>query len=81
MMVFAMHRLVVERQGNYGLVVGLNALYVSFAGVYALPVVLFSGSIGGGLALSALGTVRLAASVFRVKEPLDRGQDGGPGEA
>ncbi len=81
MMVFAMHRLIIERRGNYGIVIGLNALYVSFAGVYALPVVLFTGSIAGGLALSALGIVRLAASLLRVREPLEGHQDGGTGEA
>jgi hypothetical protein len=81
MMVFAMHRLVIERKGNYAVVLGLNGLYVSFAGVYALPVILFTGSIGGGLALSALGIVRLAASLLRVREPANADQGGGPDEA
>ena len=69
MMVFAMHRLVIEREGNYGVVIGLNALYVSFGGVYALPVVLFTGSVVGSLALSTLGIFRFVASLLRVKEP------------
>jgi heme/copper-type cytochrome/quinol oxidase subunit 4 len=79
-MVFAMHRLVVERKSNYGVVMGMNALYVSFAGVYALPVVLFTGSISGGLALSAFGIVRFAASLLRIREPLPGGPDGGTSE-
>ena len=68
MMVYAMRRLVIERKGNYGVVIGLNAVYVSFAGVYALPVFLFTGSVLGGLALSALGIVRLVASLLLVRE-------------
>ena len=69
MMVFAMRRLVIERKDNYGVVIGLNAVYVSFAGVYALPVLLFTGSVVWGLVLSALGIVRLIASLLRVREP------------
>jgi hypothetical protein len=69
MMVFAMRRLVIERKDNYGVVIGLNAVYVSFAGVYALPAVLFTGSVTWGLVLSALGIIRLVASMLSVREP------------
>jgi hypothetical protein len=69
MMVFAMRRLVVEREGNYGVVIGLNALYVFFAAVYAIPVLLITGSVGWGLALCALAPIRLTASQMFVREP------------
>jgi hypothetical protein len=74
LMVFAMRRLELERrpqpgsagQGNRPAVLGLNALYVLFAAVYALPVMLFTGSLSWGLALCSLAVVRLAASFFFV---------------
>lgn len=69
LMVFTMRRLAVERQDNRGLVVGLNALYVFFAAVYALPVLLLTGSIPWGLALSALGIVRFFTGLLFVPVP------------
>jgi hypothetical protein len=67
-MVFAMRRLVVERPGNRRVVVGLNALYVFFASVYAVPVLLLSGSLVWGPLLCGLGIVRLIASLLLVRE-------------
>jgi hypothetical protein len=69
MMVFAIRHLAVERQAADGLVLGLNALFVSFAAVYAAPVLLLSGSLGWGLALAALSPLRLAASLLFVRIP------------
>lgn len=69
MMVFTMRRLVVEREGNYSVVIGLNALYVFFAAVYALLMLLITGSVGWGLALCALAPIRLIASQAFVHEP------------
>jgi len=68
-MVFTMRRLAVERQDNRSLVVGLNALYVFFAAVYALPVLLLTDSIPWGLALSTLGIVRFFTSLHFVPIP------------
>jgi hypothetical protein len=68
-MVVALRRLAVERAGNRGIVLGLNALYVFFAAVYGLPVLLLSGNLGWGLALCGLGVVRLASSLWFVREP------------
>jgi hypothetical protein len=67
-MVFAMRRLLVERRGNRRLVLGLNALYVSFAAVYALPVFLLSGHLPLGWALSGLALARFASSLLFVRE-------------
>jgi hypothetical protein len=69
MMVFAMRRLAAERRGNYGFVLGLNALFVFFAAVYAAPVLLLTGSLGWGLALAVLSVLRLAASLLFVQVP------------
>jgi hypothetical protein len=69
MMVFAMRRLLVERKGNYGFVLGLNAFYVFFAAVYGSPVLLLTGHLSWGLALCGLGVVRLMASLVFVREP------------
>jgi len=71
MMVFTMRRLVIERPGNMRPVLGLNALYVSFAAIYGLPVLLFTGSLTGGLALCALGSVRFITSLILVHEPAE----------
>ena len=67
MMVFAMRRLVEERADNRAVVLGLNLLYVSFAGVYGAPVILLTGHIGWGSALCALGIVRLGTSLAFVR--------------
>jgi hypothetical protein len=69
MMVFLMRRLLAERKGNLGVVVGLNALYIFFAAVYGAPVLLLTGSLGWGLALCSLGLVRLASSLLFVRPP------------
>lgn len=67
LMVFALRRLVIERRGNYGAVLGLNVLYVSFAAVYGLPVLLLTGDLLWGLLLCALTVVRLVSSQLFVR--------------
>lgn len=69
MMVFAMRRLILERPGNYHIVMGLNVLYVLFAAVYAMPVFLLAGSITWGLILCSLGLLRFVTSLSFVPEP------------
>lgn len=77
LMVYALRRLEIERrpaaggagQGNRPAVLGLNVLYVSFAAVYGVPVLLFAGSLGWGLGLSSLALVRLATSLLFVARP------------
>jgi hypothetical protein len=77
LMVYAMRRLELERRpvvggvgrDNRAAVLGLNALYVFFAAVYGIPVMLFTGSLGVGLVLCSLALVRLAASLFFVARP------------
>jgi hypothetical protein len=69
MMIFALRRLAAERMENQGAVLGLNALYVFFAAVYAVPVLLLTGSVGWGLALCGLGLVRFLTSLAFVHEP------------
>lgn len=70
MMVFAMGRLAAEQRGSQRIVFGMNGFYVFFAAVYAVPVLLLTGSIGWGLALCGLGIARLFASLAFVAEPL-----------
>ena len=77
LMVFALRRLEIERppdaggagRGNRPAVLGLNALYVFFAAVYGIPVMLFTGSLGWGLALCSLAVVRLVTSLCFVARP------------
>lgn len=69
MMIFAMRRLAIERSENHGVVFGLNALFVFFAAIYGVPVLLLTGSIGWGFALSGLGLVRFVASLAFVHGP------------
>jgi hypothetical protein len=69
MMIFAMCRLILERPGNYRIVMGLNALYVFFAVVYSVPVFLLAGSMTWGLILCSLGLVRFVTSIVLVSEP------------
>jgi hypothetical protein len=69
LMVYAMRRLLLERQGNHVIVLALNALYVSFAAVYGVPLLLLTGDVGWGLALCSLGILRLVSSVIFVHEP------------
>jgi len=67
-MVLALRRLAIERRSNYGVVLGLNVLYVSFAAVYGLPVLLVTGDLLWGLLLCALSVARLASSLLFVRE-------------
>jgi hypothetical protein len=69
MMVFALRRLAVERQGNRGLVIGLNVFYVFFAAVYGLPVLLLTGNLAWGLTLCGFGLLRFITSLIFVREP------------
>lgn len=69
-MIFALRRLAIERPENTGVVMGLNSLYVSFAAVYGVPVLLITGSVEWSLALCALGIVRFVTSLAFVREPL-----------
>jgi hypothetical protein len=69
MMVLAIRHLAAERPNDQALVMGLTALFVFFAAVYGAPVILLTGSLIWGLALCALGIVRLAASLLLVREP------------
>jgi hypothetical protein len=69
MMVLAIRHLAAERPGNQALALGLNAVFIFFAAVYGVPVLLLTGSLVWGLALCALGLVRLAASLLLVREP------------
>jgi hypothetical protein len=69
LMVVAMRRLGAERPENLGFVWGLNSLYVFFAAVYGLPVLLVTGDLGWGLALCSLGIVRFVTSLAFVREP------------
>jgi hypothetical protein len=68
-MVYAMRRLLIERHGHHAIVLALNALYVFFAAVYGVPVMLLTGDIGWGLALCSLGILRLVSSLIFVHEP------------
>jgi hypothetical protein len=69
MMILAMRRLAAERPNNQLFVLGLNATFTFFAAVYGVPVLLLTGSMAPGLALCALGVVRLIASMLFVREP------------
>ena len=69
MMVLAIRHLAAERSQNQTLALGLNAVFVFFAAVYGIPVLLITGSLGWGLALCALGLARLVASLLFVREP------------
>ncbi len=68
LMVFALRRLSAERSENRRLVWGLNSLYVFFAAVYGLPVLLITGDVAWGLALSGLAAARFATSLAFVQE-------------
>jgi hypothetical protein len=74
LMVYAMRRLLAERRGNHGFVLGLNALFCFFAAVYGAPVLLLTGNLGWGLALCGLGVARLAASLLFATPPQAREQ-------
>ena len=67
-MVFAMRRLGSERRDNLRFVWGLNGLYVFFAAVYGLPVLLITGNVVWGLILCGLGLVRFVTSLLFVRE-------------
>lgn len=68
-MILAMRHLAAERPGNQLLVVGLNTVYVFFAAVYGLPVLLLTGSRVWGWLLCSLALVRLATSLILVQTP------------
>ncbi len=51
------------------LVTVTNALFVFFAAVYGAPVILLSGRVAAGLALCALGLLRLFSALAFVKLP------------
>jgi hypothetical protein len=70
MMVFVMRRLLVERPNNHAFVLGLNAVFVFFAAVYGVPVLLLTGSLSLGLTLCSLGLVRFGASLIFVRAPV-----------
>ena len=67
-MVLALRRLLAERADNQVVVLGLNLLYVAFAGVYGAPVILLTGDAGWGIALCALGFVRLGTSLAFIRD-------------
>jgi hypothetical protein len=69
LMVFALRRLAAERRGNRVAVLGLNAVYVAFAAVYGLPVLLLTGDLVWGLVLCGLSLARLVVSQLLVREP------------
>lgn len=69
LMVFALRRLAAERRDNQVAVVGLNAIFVAFAVVYGLPVLLLTGDLLWGLLLCGLSLVRLASSQRWVRVP------------
>lgn len=69
LMVFAMRRLLVERPSNRRAVTGLNAVYVLFAAIYALPVFFFTGNLAWGWILSALSLLRFATSLIFIRVP------------
>ena len=69
MMVLAIRHLATRQPANHKLTLGLNALFVFFAAVYGVPVLLLTGSLEWGIALCALGLGRLAASLLFVREP------------
>jgi len=73
LMVLAMRQLAAERPNNPALVLIVNAVFCFFAGVYGVPLILVAGSVGWGLALCALGLLRLAASVLFVRVPREAG--------
>lgn len=68
-MVFAMRRLLVERPENRRAVTGLNAVYVLFAAVYALPLFFLTGALEWAWLLSALALLRFATSLLFVRVP------------
>jgi uncharacterized membrane protein YgdD (TMEM256/DUF423 family) len=69
MMVYALRRLAIERESNYRPVHLLNVLYVFFAGVYAAPVMLLTGSLLWGSVLFSLSLVRFVSSLVLVRPP------------
>jgi hypothetical protein len=78
LMVYVMRRLEIERRSkgnstghdNRPAVLGLNALYVFFAAVYGVPILLLTGSLGWGLALCSLAAVRLVTGLIFVGRPV-----------
>jgi len=64
LMVVAIRHLAAQRSNNQALALGLNGVFVFFAAVYGVPVLLVTGSLGWGLALCALGLARLLAGLL-----------------
>lgn len=77
MMVIAIRHLAAERTARPRFVMILNAIFVFFAAVYGVPVVLVTGGLVWGLVLCALGLVRLAASLIFVRAAPAAGGPGG----
>jgi hypothetical protein len=65
-MILAMRHLAKNRPDRPSLVLGLNALFCFFAGIYAAPLLLLTAHLGWGWALAGLGILRLAASLLFV---------------
>jgi len=68
LMVYTLRRLAIERHGNQGAVVGMNALYVAFAAVYGLPLLFLTGDLAWSLALCSLAFVRFGSSLLFVRQ-------------
>lgn len=69
MMVYGLRRLAADPKGaSRGLCGATNAFYVFFAAVYGTAVLALTGWWGAGLGLSALGLVRLASSLWLVRD-------------
>jgi hypothetical protein len=68
-MILTLRHLLTSQPGRRAFALGLNALFVFFAVVYALPLLLLSGRLAWGWILCGLGLVRLIASLIFVHEP------------
>jgi hypothetical protein len=66
-MIFGIRRLVANPSGTK-LAVLINAIFTSFAAVYATPFLLLTGRVGIGLALAALCLVRFAGTLIFVDQ-------------
>jgi hypothetical protein len=78
MMVYALRQLAIERRSNQRPVQVLNVVFVFFAGVYAAPVTLLTGSIGWGLFLFGFSLLRFASSLIFVRQPEEMADEGEP---
>ncbi len=64
-MIFAMRQMVIASSGAW-LAVLTNAVFTSFAAVYAAPFLLLTGKVGIGVGLAGLGLVRFAGALVFV---------------